>query len=243
MKIGLRSDVGMIRENNEDSFIVDDEIGLFLVADGVGGHQAGEIASKTGSEAVHEIIRAKLSGQKGHPLETLIKEAIDHAHKVILSQASSNPYLNGMGTTIVLGLYQNGRLYIAHVGDSRAYLINTNSISLLTQDHSLVGSLIRAGKITHEEARNHKMRHIITQCLGSNEYFGPEIKNLECNEGDILLICSDGLTNMVEDHIIQMQVSKNKTNLQRCADILLELANKRGGSDNITLILVEMQKI
>lgn len=238
MKIGFRRDAGMVRDNNEDWLIIDDEIGLFLVADGLGGHQAGETASRTGAEIVQAVIKARLSGGVEHSMETLIKEAIDRAHNEILSEASNDPNLSGMGTTIVLGLYHDGKLYIAHVGDSRAYFINTSSISVLTEDHSLVGGLVRAGRITEEKARNHKMRHIITQCLGSSNYSGPEVKSLSFPADDVLLLCSDGLTDMIEDHLIQEVVLKYKRNLQKCADKLVKLANNKGGYDNITVVLV-----
>ena len=167
------------------------------------------------------------------------KEAIDNAHKDIIEQASNNPNLSGMGTTIVLALNQNSRFYVAHVGDSRAYIINILGIIPLTEDHSLVDSLVSTGQITKEEARNHTMRHVITQCLGSNDYFGPDIKIVNINKGDILLLCSDGLTDMVEDQVIKEVVLKYGGKLQKCADKLVKLANKNGGLDNITVVLVE----
>ncbi len=239
MKIGRISDCGIAREQNEDSYIIDEAIGLYLVADGVGGHQAGEIASRTGAETICRTIKNKLADQDGQSIELIIKEAIDSANREVLNQATSNSNFHGMGSTVVLGLYRNDKLYIAHVGDSRAYLINSNDIILLTEDHSIVASLVRAGKITEKEARNHNMRHIITQCLGSQEYFGPEIKIIDFKKDDTLLLCSDGLTDMVEDSKIKKTVLKKRKDLQDCAWELVRLANKNGGLDNITIILAE----
>lgn len=239
MKIGCKKDIGKIKKNDEDYYIVDDEIGLYLVADGVGGSNAGEVASKLGAETIREVIKEKLTTQNEQDKTPIIKEAVDLAHKKILDQASNEDH-SGMGTTIVLSLYQNNVLYIAHVGDSRAYIINSRDMKRLTADHSVVGSLVAAGKISEKEARKHKMRNVITRCLGRNEYyFGPDIQSYPFGRGDILLLCSDGLTSMIEDYVINKVVSKKRGNLQNCADELVRLANKKGGYDNITVLLVE----
>ncbi len=239
MKIGFESDPGKVRDNNEDWLVVDEDMGLFLVADGMGGHQAGEVASRVGGEKIHEIIRTRLKEGNELNIEALIREACDTANKELLSQASNNPDFSGMGTTVVLGLFQHNEFYIVHVGDSRAYLINSQNITLLTEDHSLVAGMVSAGRISEKEARSHKMLHIITQCLGSNEYYGPDIKKFKLDKGEIILLCSDGLTDMVEDDDIRKVVNKNRGDLQNCAKELVKLANKKGGKDNITLILAE----
>ncbi len=240
MKVGAKKDTGKVKKNNEDWYIIDESIGLVLVADGLGGHQAGEVASRLGAETIQEIIKEKLADHQANPdIETVLREAINHAHEKILAHAASDSDLSGMGTTVVLSLFQYDKLYIAHVGDSRAYLINSKGLTVLTEDHSIVAGLIRTGKITEEEARTHKMKHIITQCLGSKENISPEIKSFSLEKEDILLLCSDGLTDMVEDQVIEKVVLRKRNNLQSCADKLIKLANKKGGRDNITVVLAE----
>ena len=240
MKIAFRTDSGLVRENNEDWYIVDEELQLFLVADGVGGHQAGEVASKLGSKTIQDIIKNKLSViQPGEDIESILKEAIDAAHTNITSAALKDPDLSGMASTVVLGLYYENDLYIAHVGDSRAYLINFMGITSLKEDHSLVANLVKRGKITPQEARKHKMRNIITQCLGSNDYHGPEIRKIALGKSDIILLCSDGLTDMLEDEEMRCIVMENKHDLHGSVNKMIEMAYDRGGIDNITLILVE----
>ena len=240
MNIGYKSDAGKVRQNNEDCFIVDKEIGLFIVADGVGGHQGGEVASKLGALTIQQVIRERLAVQDKPEREAIIKEAIDQAHRAVSEKAADNHHLCGMGTTVVLGWFHYRRVYIAHVGDSRAYLINAKNITPLTEDHSVVAALLKAGKITPQEAKTHKMRHVITQCLGIDEYAGPAIKSFPIKRGDILLLCSDGLTDMVEDHEIKKEVQEKRKNLQSSANELIKLANKKGGRDNITLILIAL---
>ncbi len=238
MKVAYKKDPGKIRENNEDEYLVDEEMGLFVVADGVGGHQAGEVASRLGVETIHRFLKKRVSAGNPDWLEEFIKEAIDQAHQEIWNKALNDPGLKGMGTTIVLGLSQDDKLYVAHVGDSRAYLVSRKEMIPLTKDHSVVAELLKTGKITPKEAKTHHMRHVITQCLGSDRYFGPDINVYSWNQGDVLLLCSDGLTDMVDDKAIKKTVLKKRKNLQDCAEELIKLANKKGGRDNITVVLV-----
>lgn len=228
----------MVRTNNEDYLIIDEDIGLFLVADGLGGHQAGEVASSLGSKTIHEVLKERIHSQIEYDIKPVIKEAFDSTHYAIFSKASIEQDNKGMGTTVVMGLHLNGMLHIAHVGDSRAYICDSCNITQVTEDHSLVANLVRAGEISKKAARSHKMKHIISQCLGCDQYFGPDIKSLSFNDGEVLLLCSDGLTDMVDDKEIQ-KVLKKRSDLQTCADELVDLANKKGGRDNITLILIE----
>jgi len=237
VRFACKKDIGRVRDNIEDEYLVDEEIGLFLVADGLGGHRAGEVASRLGAETIHGFLKA-------HPvtdnstINQLIKKAVDNAHEVILNRAFNNSNLRGMGTTVVLALCRGDRLYIAHVGDSRAYLINSEGIKLLTEDHSLVHRLLKTGEITREEARTHSQRHVITQCLGSDGYFGPDINTYGWTPGDFLLLCSDGLTDMVDDKTIKKVVLENKNDIQHGADELVKLANEGGGRDNIAVLIV-----
>lgn len=243
MKIGFKSDPGMVRENNEDFFIIDKDIGLFLVADGLGGHQSGEVASSLCAQTIHSILKEKLCNHQGRNVEAIIKESIDSAHQTVFSHALNYQENEGMGTTVVMALCQKNMLYIAHVGDSRAYIFNSDNMTQITEDHSLVANLVRAGEISVMAAKSHRMKHIISQCVGCDKYVGPDIKSLPFNSGAIFLLCSDGLTDMIDDKDIQKVLKKKRKDLQNCADELVNLANIKGGRDNITLILVRNDEI
>lgn len=240
MRVAFISDVGRVRENNEDYLVVDEEMGLVLVADGMGGHLGGEVASELAAATIQTIIRDRLERLEpgdDPDIPELIKAAIDRAHEAILQQAATDEALNGMGTTVVLGLCRGDQLHVAHVGDSRAYVINHSEIIPLTEDHSLVANLLKQGDISKKEAENHRFRHIITQCLGCDGYFGPELNTVTWQEDDVFLFCSDGLTDQVDDRLIKKIVSKNQHDLQNGVEALVNYANKKGGIDNVTVIL------
>jgi protein phosphatase len=242
--MGFGSDVGRVRENNEDYLLFDAEIQLSLVADGVGGHYGGDIASELAAKTIQGVIKDRLNN-RGDPyhsetaqrIPSIIQEAIGKAHEAILQRASGDMSLSSMATTIVLGLCCGEHLYIAHVGDSRAYLINKKKITQLTADHSLVANLLKQGQVTKKEAENHILRHVITQCLGCTEYQGPDITIIDWHEGDIFLFCTDGLTDAVDDYNIIRIIHKNRHDLQSGAESLIDFANRKGGADNITVIL------
>jgi len=239
MSIGFCTHPGRVRANNEDYLLVDEEIGLVLVADGVGGHQAGEVASQLAAQTIHTLIKQRLLEDQEADITAVIQEAIDQAHDEIQKIATLQPDHNGMGSTVVLGLCHQEQIFIGHVGDSRAYLIHRRGIEPLTADHSLVATLVKTGDISQKEARDHSLRHVITQCLGCEKYFGPEISQVNWQPGDILLLCSDGLTDLLTDHCIKKAVQKSRGDLQICADNLVDIANQKGGFDNISVILLE----
>jgi len=239
MRIGFASHPGMVRGNNEDFIIIDEEIGLFLIADGVGGHQSGEIASCLGAETIHASLKEVIDTQIDYEIEQAIREAFKNAHHAIISNSSTEEENKGMATTVVLCLFQNSKVYVAHVGDSRAYVIDSHKLTQLTEDHSPVANLVRKGEISKKVAKSHKMKHMVAQCLGSDQYWGPDIKNLNISNDEIFLLCSDGLTDMVSDKDIQKVLNKKKGDLQKHTDELVNLANRRGGRDNISVILIE----
>lgn len=239
MNIKFRTHPGMVRENNEDFIIIDEEIGLFLIADGVGGHASGEIASCLAGKTIHANLKEIIDTQSNYDIDQTILESFRNAHNSILYNSTIEKKNNGMATTVVMLLFQNNQVIVAHVGDSRAYVLNSSNLSQLTEDHSLVANLVRKGEISERAARSHKMRHMISQCLGSDRYWGPDIKKLSVNNSEIFLLCSDGLTDMVKDKEIQKVLNRKGGNLQNIADKLVDLANKRGGRDNISLILIE----
>jgi protein phosphatase len=247
-KVHGQSDVGRIRQNNEDNFGIDRELGLFIVADGMGGHAAGEVASRMAIELTMDYIRR--TAESDEPYLTgfntkysragnRLNSAIILANQVISDTASSRQEWQGMGTTLVaawLGDPDRSRLTIAHVGDSRGYLLRYGELRQLTTDHSLVEEQIREGLISREEAQNSLNRNMITRALGYRERVNPDIIELALDPGDKLLLCSDGLNTMLTDQEIHRIIMLNGNIAKACAQ-LINAANDKGGRDNTTIIL------
>lgn len=236
MKTACKTDIGLNRKNNEDSLYVDEELGLLIVADGIGGHQAGEVASQMAVATIAFILESKLKSEKRDKIQKHIIEAIYKANEEIFAAVEKDPSLEGMGTTVVLALCRADNVYIAHVGDSRAYLFRKNRMERVTEDHSVVFQLLKAGKITPEEMRYHPLRHMITQALGSS-YPAPDINSFQWSHGDYVLLCSDGLTDFVEDEMIEKVVINADLDIEGKCENLIEMAKEKGGADNITVIL------
>ena len=224
------TDVGRVRAVNEDSFVVDDDSGLFAVADGMGGHQAGEVASATAIDA----LRGGL--QDGR----LIDEAIVDANTAVVERASGDPALRGMGTTLTAAVLGDDQvLVIGHVGDSRAYLLRDGELGQLTVDHSVVAELIAAGQLTEAEAEIDPRRAMVTRALGIDVDVEVDVITVDLALGDRLLFCSDGLTTMLRDDAIA-DVLRSEADRSRAAQELVEAANEAGGTDNITVLLVDV---
>ncbi len=230
MAATLRSDIGRVRKQNEDAVWFDEVRGIFAVADGMGGHLAGEVASAMAMDA----IRA-LAVSDTRPGISALKDAVERAQKAIARHAKKNPRCAGMGTTLSV-MFRGGRyMYIAHIGDSRIYRLRGGELMQITQDHSLVDELVRAGLITQEEARTHPKRNIITRALGTQGDNEPDLLAVDTTPGDLWLLCTDGLNSMVSDKdICDAMLSRT---LEQAADRLIELALDAGGRDNVTLIL------
>lgn len=226
-----RSDTGRVRSANEDSFLARPP--LFVVADGMGGANAGEVASRTAIDG----FAGGLPAGSG-PSDRLV-EAVLAANSAIHRDAGSNESRRGMGTTVTAALVGDGSVDIAHVGDSRAYLIRGGSIERLTRDHTLVDELVRQGRLTEEEAATHPQRSIITRALGPEPDVEVDSTSHQLEEGDVLLLCSDGLTGMVPDPVLLSTVEESR-NLSVAARSLVRKANEAGGRDNITVVLVRM---
>jgi protein phosphatase len=217
---------------------VDDQAGLLIVADGMGGQQAGELASALAVKTIHQALRDKIPTLAGdEQAEELIRSAIQTANQEICARADQDPDLDGMGSTLVLALCRGSRLHIAHLGDSRAYLIHAKKIRQLTEDHTVVNQLLKARQIKPRSALRHPLRHVITRSLGSRHHCLPDLQHLDWEPGDFLLLCSDGLPKMLTDRRIKKTVLRGGDLIDNSCDKLLELALKRGGRDNITLIL------
>ncbi|MCZ6781942.1 MAG: Stp1/IreP family PP2C-type Ser/Thr phosphatase [Proteobacteria bacterium] len=233
------TDVGLRRRVNEDRYALAPDLGLYLLADGMGGHSAGQVASQLAAEASLRAIET-LQGGRVSPTERL-RHAVSCANREIYSQAQSQPELGGMGTTLVALLAADGRIALAHVGDSRAYLIRRGRIRLLTDDHSLVGELLRRREISEDAAREHPHRHVLTRALGVRRNVEPDLAEMSPLAGDLFVMCSDGLTNHVRDDEIAARVREG-VDLQESCDGLVELANRRGGEDNTTVVVVRYEK-
>ena len=224
----VASDTGRRRRRNEDNYVVAPP--LFGVADGMGGAQAGEVASQLAASALEAADPEALEGTK--QLDALIQEA----NRRIYDRASSDPTASGMGTTMTVALVEGTTVAIGHVGDSRAYLVRGETMEQLTEDHSLVNELLKTGKLSEEEAQIHPQRSVITRAVGTDPDVDVDGFTIEAEDGDIFLICSDGLSDMVEDEQILEVLHQNREDLDKAVKELVAAANKGGGEDNITAI-------
>jgi PPM family protein phosphatase len=222
------SDTGRKRRRNEDSYVVAPP--LFAVADGMGGAQAGEVASRLAAAALQETDSSSLSGPE--QVVSLIREA----NRRVYERAANDPATSGMGTTMTVALVEGQTVTIGHVGDSRAYLVRDGRLEQLTEDHSLVNELLKSGKLSREEADVHPQRSVITRAVGTDPDVDVDAFTVSAAEGDIFLLCSDGLTDMVSDEDILEVLERHRSDLDRAAKALVSAANRGGGEDNITVI-------
>lgn len=239
MKSYSITDVGQKRTVNQDFvFTSETPVGnlpnLFVVADGMGGHKAGDFASSYAVEVLLSTIR---EDENSNPVK-IIRAAIENANTQLLREASDNETMSGMGTTMVLVTIVGHYAYVANVGDSRLYLVDENKISQITKDHSLVEEMVRMGEISRDDARNHPDKNIITRALGAGRDVDVDFFDIRLTPGDILLLCSDGLSNMVPDEDIR-QVIRTSETLEETGRRLVSMANDNGGRDNIAVVLVE----
>lgn len=241
MRFAELSDPGRKREVNEDCAFVDPENGLLVLADGMGGHMAGEIASALAVKAIVAHITRDLTVSSGIAtsgfLAGILTDAISEANKLINERAAEDANLKGMGTTVVVALCRRHTAYLAHVGDSRAYLLRGDILRQMTHDHSLVAEMVAAGEISEKEARSHRLRSVLTRSLGNQSVVYAEVQEFSWDSGDCLLLCSDGLTNMIDDVKIEKTLDLHRKDLQRGCEALVKAANSNGGIDNITVIL------
>lgn len=232
------TDVGQNRSMNQDFvFASESSVGnlpnLFVVADGMGGHRAGDTASRYTVETILESIR---SSKEKNPIK-IIRSAIEEANRIVLKKASENESLAGMGTTVVVATIIGHYIYVANVGDSRLYLIR-DDIRQITKDHSLVEEMVRSGKLNREEAKHHPNKNVITRAVGVEKEVMIDFFDLRLRKGDMVLLCSDGLSNMLEDEEIR-QIVKSGGDVEERARKLITAANQNGGKDNISVVLVE----
>jgi protein phosphatase len=227
---GQATDNGRARDNNEDSYLVDADHALFAVADGMGGHLGGEVASATAIEA----LRSEYA--KGTP----VSDAIEYANRAVIERAVGHEELTGMGTTLTaVAVAGANQLLVGHVGDSRAYLLRDDTMEMITDDHSLVAELVREGRLTPEQAEAHPQRAIVTRALGVDDEVNVDVYTLDVRQGDRVIVCSDGLNTMLRDRDIE-RIARSQSDPQRAAEALVNAANDAGGEDNITVVIVDV---
>jgi len=241
------TDTGRARNHNEDAISWDADQGLALLADGMGGHNAGDVASRLCLETLDEVFSDALAkplrlrpnkGVSKHA--TLARRAINKANATIFENASANPGRKGMGTTLVMVLFYDDRAVVAHVGDSRVYRLRGRTLEQVTADHSLVRELLDKGAISLEEAENNPYSHVITKAVGVRPRVTAEVQELAAQPGDVFLLCSDGLTDLVEDASIEDTLVAAAGNWERAAQRLVDIANNNGGRDNISVVIAAL---
>ena len=242
MEIGVKTDVGIIRENNQDAYYISsrEDRPLFIVADGMGGHKAGEIASSMAIDIISKNFKKHLidTSVNEEDIKDIIKESIYEANDKIYIKSTEDERYSGMGTTVTLAYVLNEKIFIGHVGDSRAYLLSNGILSQITEDHSLVEELIRNGSISREEAKHHPQRNIITRAVGTSNEIRADIITKYKSKDDILLLCTDGLINIVDDEQIKKSLFINEC-IQKACEELVSISNDRGGFDNVTILAVK----
>lgn len=236
MRWAQTSDIGLVRASNEDSLCISPKTGLFAVADGMGGHQAGEVASSMALRLLERELGRRLSG--GVPPGEALADSIKEANSAIYELSGRNPEWAGMGTTVTACLKQGEELHVAQVGDSRAYLIRDGVIARLTEDHSLVQEMVKSGGITEEQAFSHPRRNVLTRAVGTEMSLEVDLYRFQAVPGDLILVCTDGLTGYLRPEEILLAISTAR-DLDQAVQNLLAGALARGGPDNITMILLE----
>ncbi|MDP4127171.1 MAG: Stp1/IreP family PP2C-type Ser/Thr phosphatase [Bacillota bacterium] len=234
MRVLSFSEKGCIRKNNEDSFLVLPAEGLYAVADGMGGHRAGEVASSTALNVLETSV-PKFVGLKDQALEEELSKAFIHANKVIYESSTTDPENAGMGTTMTVLLVRGPEVAIAHVGDSRAYLWRNETLTSLTIDHSLVGELMRLGQISLEEAEKHPQRHVLMRAVGAEQDIEVDCRSIRLQTGDVFLLCTDGFSNMISDRELAAEFLEPGSWEERL-ERLRQLTIERGAPDNFTAL-------
>ncbi|OGX60771.1 MAG: serine/threonine protein phosphatase [Paenibacillus sp. RIFOXYA1_FULL_44_5] len=241
MKVANKTDIGLIRLVNEDRALIEPDFNgytLAIIADGMGGHQAGEIASQMAAERVRRELSTAGSDLTFNDYSAIIVKAIEKANNEIFSYASNHEEFHGMGTTVVVALVSDTQIIAAHIGDSRAYIIEDDKIRQLTEDHSLVNELVKSGQISPSDANRHPHRNVLTRALGTDKCVEVDFQTFSWKQNDILMLCTDGLSGLIDDNHIH-SVLRSSMHLEAKVDQLVQSALDAGGEDNITVILLE----
>jgi len=241
------TDTGRARSHNEDAIAWDVSHGFALLADGMGGHNAGDVASRLCLETLSEALRTALDkplrlrpNKNMSQHATLVRRSANRANTAIFENAEANPERKGMGTTLAMVLFYQDKVVVAHVGDSRVYRLRGRTLEQITADHSLVRELLEKGAISDEEAENNPYSHVITRAVGVRSRMVTEVQELEAMPGDVFLLCSDGLTDLVSDEVIEDTLLATIGSWDRAAQRLIDLANNNGGRDNISVVIAAL---
>jgi len=248
LEIAGFTDTGLTRDHNEDYIGFDKSNGIAVLADGMGGHQAGEIASRMAVEEVLDQLKTLINMQTGRSVTgsqmlEFVSNTISSSNRKIFEASEANSIHSGMGTTVVAAVIKDSRLYAGHVGDSRLYLLRNRKLKRITKDHSLVQDLIDKGFYTENEARNASINHVVTRALGTSAEVEVDILQQSAMQGDVFLLCSDGLSDMISDAMMQQVLARPNASLDVKARRLVGLANHFGGKDNISLILIRVESL
>ena len=250
IKVVRLTDIGKVRDHNEDAVASDLSIGLLVLADGMGGYRAGEVASEIAvlliasiiTQAMQDEFHKELDKSDWLPESYMLKSAVEQANAAIYQVSQDEPQCAGMGTTLVAGVFTNNKLVVGHIGDSRMYRLRGGALVQLTEDHSLVQEQINAGLITQEQAQTSSSKNLVTRALGIEPEVELALQELEVEVGDIYLLCSDGLSDMVSDADIAATLREANGNITHAANRLIHLANENGGVDNISVTLAIIKK-
>lgn len=243
------TDVGKRRDHNEDCVGTDVPYGIAVLADGMGGHNAGEVASAMAVDLITRLLKdgldkcppGELDEETGFSKEAMLtRKAVVTSNNVIIEAAQSKPECAGMGTTVVAAVFYGNRIAVAHVGDSRMYLLRNEYLSHVTEDHSLIQEQVRRGLLTAEDARNSAIKNLVTRALGVESDVEADVVEDIAQVGDIYMMCSDGLTDVVPDEAIRLTMIEHSKNFKACGQALIDLANDAGGPDNISVILIRV---
>jgi protein phosphatase len=251
LEIVRLTDVGLLRDHNEDAIASDDSMGFVVLADGMGGYKAGEVASEMAVLSIAAELMEGLANQQPGKVDSalgkqaeaqLIVDAVKSANEVIYSVSQSQPQCAGMGTTLVVGVFTNNKLLVGHVGDSRMYRLRNQVLSQITEDHSLLQEQINAGLVTPEQAKYSDNKNLVTRALGVDPEVELELNEYDVEIGDIYLACSDGLNDLVDDEVIESALNRLMPDINIAAQALVQLANENGGKDNISVILIKVKE-
>ncbi|MBA3696007.1 MAG: Stp1/IreP family PP2C-type Ser/Thr phosphatase [Methylotenera sp.] len=251
LEIVRLTDVGHRRDHNEDAIASDHSMGFVILADGMGGYKAGEVASEIAvlsvtaelKEAMVSLRPGQVDNMLGKQAEAkLIIDAVRNANAAIYNVSQTQPQCAGMGTTLVVGLFTNNKLLVGHIGDSRMYRLRNQVLTQITEDHSLLQEQIKSGLITPEQAKYSANKNLVTRAVGIDPEVELELNEYDVEVDDIYLLCSDGLTDLVEDELIQATLNMLSSDLPKAAQKLVQMANDNGGKDNISVILVRVKK-
>lgn len=234
-----KTDTGILRSVNQDAYYMDPEGRFFILADGMGGHAGGQEASRIATKEISAYLEEQWDSDTDSG--AMLQEALMQANQAILDDQDAHPERRDMGTTVVALIFRDGKPWCAHVGDSRLYLLREAQLKQVTDDHTWIAQALKDGDLTSEQAKVHPWRHVLSQCLGRKDQETAEVQSLDLQTGDVLLLCSDGLTEEVSDELISTHL-QSEEDFAELPDLLVEAAKKAGGSDNITVVLITVEE-